>query len=48
MSVLPIAPFNSLNTLQFTDHKDYYTSRNVEILFRENSFSIHTLYKNLF
>ncbi|WP_410986725.1 TniQ family protein [Bacillus paranthracis] len=40
--------FKPLTTLQFTDHKDYYISRNVEILFRENSFSIHTLYKNLF
>ena len=48
MSLLPIASFKPLNTLQFTDHKDYYISRNVEILFRENGFSIHTLYKNLF
>ncbi|MED2762092.1 TniQ family protein [Bacillus thuringiensis] len=39
--------FKPLNTLQFTDHKDYYISRNVEVLFKENSFSIHTLYENL-
>ncbi|WP_257155390.1 hypothetical protein [Bacillus cereus] len=43
--------FKPLNILQFTDHKDYYISQNIEVLFKENSkensFSIHALYENL-
>ncbi|MGH1253462.1 TniQ family protein [Bacillus pacificus] len=43
--------FKPLNTLQFTDHKDYYISQSVENFFedesKENKFRIYTLYENL-
>ncbi|HFK1457214.1 TPA: TniQ family protein [Bacillus cereus] len=43
--------FKPLNTLQFTDHKDYYISQSVEKILKaigkENKFRIYTLYENL-
>ncbi|WP_257144844.1 TniQ family protein [Bacillus wiedmannii] len=43
--------FEPLNTLQFTDHKDYYISQSVENFFKgeskENKFRLYSLYENL-